>query len=132
MKFQKNITFIGLFLIFFSIFQILPVLGQDYQIDFDIPLMEDVEIYIEVLNAILALVAVFFAFKLSRKVKGSPQESGWLMILLATVFFISLEIYGLLKGLGIFHFSGLGDILEFLVVIAFIGGFLSILRAYAD
>jgi hypothetical protein len=132
MKFQNKLLIIGLFCTFLSIFQVFPVLAQEYQVDFDIPLMEDIEIYIEVLNAILALVAVFFAFSLSRKVKGSPQETGWLMILLATIFFIGLEFYGLLNGLNIFHFSGLGDVLEFLVVIAFIGGFISILRAYAD
>ncbi|MHA2105540.1 MAG: hypothetical protein ACW981_19105 [Candidatus Hodarchaeales archaeon] len=132
MKFHKNFLAIGLFIGFFSIFKIIPVLGQNYQVDFDIKLMEDIEIYIEVLNTILALIAVFLAFKLSRKVKGSPQETGWLLILLATIFFISLEIYGLLKGLNIFHFSGLGDVLEFFVVITFIAGFFSILKAYAD
>jgi hypothetical protein len=131
MKLNKYSIIIG-FLLILTLLTVIPGLAQDYTIDFDIPFMEDIEIYIEIINTVLALVAVYFAFQLSRKVKGSPQGSGWLMILIATVAFILLELYGLLGVLGIFHFSGLGDILEFFVVIFFIGGFLSILKAFSD
>lgn len=81
---------------------------------------ESTEKLLEIVNLILSLFAAAFAIKLAALAQGGQLEKTWNWLAIAIVTFTGLEIYGALKGFGLVHIGGLGDVLEFVMVIIFV------------
>lgn len=93
-----------------------------YLFDFSL-LPESAETVLEFVNLVIALVAVAFSFKIAALMQGGKMESVWNLLAAAVGFFALLEIYEALKLLNVLHVAGLGDILEFGMVVFLVWAF---------
>ncbi|MEK7482048.1 MAG: hypothetical protein AAB607_01735 [Patescibacteria group bacterium] len=88
---------------------------------FEITLIkEKYEFVLEIINLALAVVVAILAIQIAALVKGGSMEKTWTLLSIGLFFFAVLEVYGTLKNFKILRIEGLGDVLEFLILIAFL------------
>ena len=114
---KKTILFL-ISLVLLSIPAISLAAGE-FVYDFTL-ISESTEKTLEVVNLILALFAAAVAIKLAALAQGGQLEKTWNWLAIAIVTFAGLEIYGALVGFGLVHIGGLGDVLEFAMVVIFV------------
>jgi len=98
---------------------VLPMVAlaaSSYVYDYTI-LSDKGEVVIELINLVLAVLTAAFAIKLAALSQGGDLEKTWNWLATAASVFALLEIYGALKGLGLVHVAGLGDIIELVMVV---------------
>ncbi|MCE7736153.1 MAG: hypothetical protein GPJ54_14825 [Candidatus Heimdallarchaeota archaeon] len=91
-------------------------------------LTDDVEFILEIVIAIISFVAAFVAFQVRKQVKGGQLEKSFNALVISTIFFSILEIYQVLKSV-VIKVSGLGDIIELVIVIFLVIGFVKAKQA---
>ncbi len=104
--------FKNLFII--SAFLFMPIIvfaGGDFVYDVAF-LSKNSEITLEFINIIIAILAAAYAIKLAALTQGGDLENTWNLIAVVAVLFAVFEAYGVLKGLGLVHITGLGDVIE--------------------
>jgi len=86
--------------------------------------LENFETLFEFMNAIISITAAVFAWHVAKyfTIKTNNGTS-WRWLAIAAILFAIAEILGVLRGVGIWYFGGIIDLLEFGFVVALARGF---------
>jgi len=86
-------------------------------IEMSIPILEMLEPFVEVLNLVLAILAVGFGIRIYSLLKGELKTT-WKFLLFAIGFFGLHEVVGSLAEFGVFEIEGLYAFTELFFIIA--------------
>jgi len=80
-------------------------------------LLEKAEPAFEIINLLVAIVIIVLAVSVLPRLAG-PLKRAWIFLTIAVSVFGLFELLGVLKEFNVFRWHGLGDLLEFLFIIA--------------
>jgi hypothetical protein len=104
-----------------AIFLVLPVVAfaEDSALFQAVIFSGSVERFMEIANLLVALLAGIYAVKLAALSQGGTMEKTWNVLAVAALLFVLLEVVGALKEFAIVNVSGLGEIVEFILIVVF-------------
>jgi len=92
-------------------------------------ILETIEPYVEVLNLVLAILAVLISIGTYGKLKGELRKAG--MYLLVAVFLFGVhEVVGSLEEFGVYAIDGLYAFTELIFIVALLVSFLVIRKVF--
>lgn len=110
---------LAIFSIFYFILILPKLVSGLTEISF---LSDEIEFILEIIIAVISFIAALIALQVRKLVKGGQLEKSINALAISTILFSILEVYQILKST-VFKISGLGDIIELLIVIFLVIGF---------
>ncbi len=108
-------------LLFALLISPMAIISAAENFEFEITLIkEKYEFILEIINLALAVIVAVFAIQVSALMKGGNMEKIWTFIFFGLFSFSILEVYGTLKNFKILQIEGLGDVIEFLILMFFL------------
>ncbi|TAN57738.1 hypothetical protein EPN15_03130 [Patescibacteria group bacterium] len=98
-------------------------------VEYEIEILETIEMPLELLNMVIALAAVTVSLFLIKSFAGGTFAAAARFLAAASFAFAFVEIFGVLKGLEIFKIGGLIDVVEFIFVALFLTALLKLLKS---
>ena len=100
-----------------------------FALEYEIEFLETIENPLEILNMVLAIIAVVVSLMLVKSFAGGTFAGAARYLAVSASVFAFVEIFGVLKGLSVFTIGGLIDVIEFIFVVIFLSALLKLLKS---